>query len=83
MFFGESERNVRDLFQQAKVNKPAIIFLDELDGVCPSRDGAAGSPVYAAITTTFLGEMDNLTPGQVFVFGATNRVSYISKFYAL
>lgn len=38
-WFGESGNNIRKLFREAKAFKPAIIFLDELDGVCPSREG--------------------------------------------
>lgn len=78
-WFGESNTNVRNLFARAKTLKPSIIFLDELDGICPERNNSASSVAYNSIVATLLGEMDNLPVGQVFVFGATNRVETVDS----
>jgi len=37
-YFGESSRKIRDLFNEAKSQSPAVIFFDEIDGLCPSRE---------------------------------------------
>ena len=43
MYIGESERNIRELFQRAKVNSPCIIFFDELDALAPARGNRSDS----------------------------------------
>ena len=37
MYIGESEKNVRDIFEKARTNAPCIIFFDELDSLVPKR----------------------------------------------
>jgi transitional endoplasmic reticulum ATPase len=73
MWLGESEKQVARLFAQARANAPAIIFLDEIDALLPSRSG--GINMYSdKIVNQFLHEMDGLNRnGRVFVVGATNR----------
>jgi len=73
MWFGESSANLRKLFKEAIDSKPSIIFFDELDGLCPKRDGQSHE-AYNSVVTTLLGLMDSLPPGEVFVIGATNRL---------
>jgi len=41
-YFGETEQNIKRLFQDAHENQPTLIFLDELDALCPPRDGKSG-----------------------------------------
>jgi len=75
MYVGESEKNVRDVFERARENLPCIIFFDELDALAPARGkGADSSQVMDRITATLLSEIDGLgkKPG-LFVIGATNR----------
>lgn len=76
-YFGESSLNLREVFAEAIQNKPSVIFFDELDGLCPSRDKPHMTEAYVTIVTTMLGLMDELPRGQVFVIGATNRMSDI------
>lgn len=70
---GESERQLSLLFEEAKKNKPSIIFFDEIDGLAPVRHSKTEQS-HAALVATFLALMDGLEDrGQVVVIGATNR----------
>ncbi|KAK9853642.1 hypothetical protein WJX84_007609, partial [Apatococcus fuscideae] len=75
-FAGDAERTLRLLFQEAQRRAPAIIFLDELDGLAPARavrEGGADQ-TYASLVSTLLSLMDGLHDrGHVIVIGATNR----------
>lgn len=80
MWFGESEANVRDVFDKARSASPCVLFFDELDSIARSRGdsssdaGGAGDRVMNQLLT----EMDGINPGkQVFVVGATNRPDII------
>ncbi|KAJ3554581.1 hypothetical protein NM688_g3028 [Phlebia brevispora] len=78
MYIGESEANVRRVFQRARDAKPCVIFFDELDSVAPKR-GAHGDSggVMDRIVSQLLAELDGVAAGEsgadVFVIGATNR----------
>src|SRR5829696_75992 len=69
---GESERNIRQLFERARENRPAIVFIDEIDAIAGRRGDALG--VHDSHVNQLLAEIDGVT-GQrgVFVIGATNR----------
>ncbi|KAJ3028219.1 UNVERIFIED_CONTAM: peroxisomal assembly protein [Siphonaria sp. JEL0065] len=78
MYIGESEANVRRIFQQARNAKPCVIFFDELDSVAPKRGekGDSSGGVMDRIVSQLLAELDNVGGsggGDVFVIGATNR----------
>jgi transitional endoplasmic reticulum ATPase len=68
---GESERNIRQLFDRARENRPSIIFIDEIDAIA-GRRGSIES--HDSHVNQLLSEIDGVT-GQrgVFVVGATNR----------
>lgn len=73
MYIGESEKNVRQIFQKAKDASPCIIFFDELDSVAPKRGANSdSSSVMDRIVSQLLAELDAI-PQDVFVIGATNR----------
>ncbi|KAF9214951.1 peroxisomal assembly protein [Podila verticillata] len=78
MYIGESEANVRRVFQRARDAKPCVIFFDELDSVAPKRGekGDSGG-VMDRIVSQLLAELDGMNGGEgsgdVFVIGATNR----------
>jgi peroxin-6 len=78
MYIGESEANIRRVFQRARNAKPCVIFFDELDSVAPKR-GAHGDSggVMDRIVSQLLAELDGMTSedgaSDVFVIGATNR----------
>jgi transitional endoplasmic reticulum ATPase len=69
---GESERNIRQLFERARENRPSIVFIDEIDAIAGRRGDALG--VHDSHVNQLLAEIDGVT-GQrgVFVIGATNR----------
>lgn len=76
MFVGVGASRVRDLFGKAKKNPPAIIFIDEIDGVGGTRSGidAGGGREYQQTTNQILSEMDGFeVNANVVVLGATNR----------
>ncbi|XP_037092413.1 ATPase family AAA domain-containing protein 2-like [Pollicipes pollicipes] len=72
-WFGESESNLRDLFEAAKANQPSVIFFDELDALAPARNSQQDH-VYTTIVGALLTLLDGLEDRQqVVVIGATNR----------
>lgn len=75
--YGESEERLRNMFQHAKQNSPAILFVDELDSIAPKREEVSGE-VELRIVSQLLSLMDGLSSrGKVVVLGATNRVNAI------
>lgn len=74
---GESERQLRLLFEQAQQMKPSIIFFDEIDGLAPVRS-TKQDQIHASIVSTLLALMDGLSDrGEVIIIGATNRIDAI------
>ena len=72
-FYGESEQRLREIFEQAKKNAPAIIFIDEIDAIAPKRDEVMGE-VERRVVAQLLALMDGLeSRGDVIVIAATNR----------
>lgn len=75
-FYGETEASLRRIFAEALRRRPSVIFIDELDALCPRRDGAP-SDVDKRVVASLLTLMDSLSSegsaGQVLVLGATNR----------
>jgi transitional endoplasmic reticulum ATPase len=75
-FLGEAERAVADLFDQARLAAPCILFFDEIDAVAPARGSA--DPALARVVAQLLVEIDGITAARgVFLLGATNRVEAI------
>ncbi|MCX7750163.1 MAG: CDC48 family AAA ATPase [Candidatus Bipolaricaulota bacterium] len=76
-FYGESEGRLREIFEQAEKNAPAIIFIDELDSIAPRRAEVTGE-VERRVVAQLLTLMDGLKERRnVIVIGATNRVEAI------
>ncbi|XP_059206069.1 ATPase family AAA domain-containing protein 2-like isoform X3 [Centropristis striata] len=74
---GESERQLRLLFEQAFKMRPSIIFFDEIDGLAPVRSSRQDQ-IHSSIVSTLLALMDGLdSRGEVVVIGATNRLDAI------
>jgi transitional endoplasmic reticulum ATPase len=76
-FYGQSEENLRKIFDDAKENSPSIIFIDELDSIAPKRGEVTGE-VERRVVAQLLSLMDGLERrGETIVIGATNRVNDI------
>ncbi len=76
-FYGESEKKIRDIFDEAEKNAPSIIFIDEIDAIAPKREEVQGE-VERRVVSQLLTMMDGLnTRGRVIVIGATNRLNSI------
>ncbi|XP_022452150.1 ATPase family protein 2 homolog isoform X4 [Delphinapterus leucas] len=75
-FYGETEARLRQIFAEATLRHPSIIFIDELDTLCPKREGAQNE-VEKRVVASLLTLMDGIgsegSEGQVLVLGATNR----------
>jgi transitional endoplasmic reticulum ATPase len=72
-FYGESEKKVREVFDEAEKNAPSIIFIDEIDSIAPKREDVQGE-VERRVVSQLLTMMDGLNArGKVVVIGATNR----------
>ncbi len=72
-FYGESEKRIREIFEEAEKNAPSIIFIDEIDSIAPKREDTYGE-VERRMVAQLLANMDGLkSRGKVVVIGATNR----------
>jgi transitional endoplasmic reticulum ATPase len=72
-WYGESEKQLRDIFAEAEKNAPSIIFIDEIDAIAPKREEVTGE-VERRVVSQLLTLMDGLKGrGQVVVIAATNR----------
>ena len=80
MWFGESEANVRDVFDKARAAAPCVMFFDELDSIAKARGGSSGDAGGASdrVLNQILTEMDGMNAKKnVFIIGATNRPDQI------
>jgi len=76
-FYGESEKKIRDIFEEAEKNAPSIIFIDEIDSIAPKREDSSGE-VERRVVSQLLTMMDGLqSRGKVVIIGATNRPNSI------
>jgi len=80
MWFGESEANVRELFEKARGAAPCVLFFDELDSIARARGSSSGDAGGAGdrVINQILTEMDGMgSKKSVFIIGATNRPDII------
>jgi transitional endoplasmic reticulum ATPase len=73
-FYGESEARLRSVFEEAKANAPAILFIDEIDAIAPKREELGGEKqVERRVVAQLLALMDGLeSRGELVVIAATN-----------
>lgn len=75
-YYGESEGELREIFEEAEENAPTVIFFDELDSIAPGREDSG--EMERRIVAQLLSLMDGLEAREeVIVVGATNRVDAI------
>jgi transitional endoplasmic reticulum ATPase len=81
MWFGESERNIRDLFAEARRNAPSVLVFDEFDAIAGQREGQGpdrGTRAGNAVVAQILTEMDGFRPDvPMLIVGTTNRLDII------
>ena len=76
-YYGESEEKLREVFEEAEENAPAIVFIDELDSIAAKREEAGGD-VERRVVAQLLSLMDGLEErGRITVIAATNMVDEI------
>lgn len=78
-YVGESEKQLKLLFAEARANAPTIVFVDEFDALSPVRDGATQAT--SSVVNQLLQEIDGLerTTDCVVVLAATNRLDRIDS----
>jgi AAA family ATPase len=62
-YHGETEERVRAVFEEARRREPCIIVLDEVDAICPRREGGEGGEVERRVVATLLTLMDGMSEG--------------------
>jgi SpoVK/Ycf46/Vps4 family AAA+-type ATPase len=74
MYFGQSERNLHELFETARRKAPCVLFLDEVDALGQKRTNARYQPLWRSVVAQLLNEMDSVSADNegVFILGATN-----------
>jgi len=71
--YGESEKRLRDVFEEAAKAAPSIVFIDEIDSIAPKRSGTPGE-AEKRLVAQLLTLMDGLHTGSnIVVIAATNR----------
>src|SRR4051812_27845791 len=77
--YGESEKRLRDIFEQAAAEAPSIIFIDEIDSIAPKRGQSSGE-AEKRLVAQLLTLMDGLEPRQnTVIIAATNRPEAIDE----
>ena len=77
--YGESEKKLRELFEEAAKNAPSIIFIDEIDSIAPKRGQVTGE-AEKRLVAQLLTLLDGIEPRQnLVVIAATNRPEAIDE----
>ena len=76
-YVGETSKNIDNIFREAEKNAPSIIFIDEIEGLLPSRSNlgtsSSASVGHNQAVNTFLENMNNCSERGIFVITATNE----------
>ena len=76
--YGESEKRLREVFEEAERSAPAIVFIDEIDSIAPKRERVSGE-AEKRLVAQLLTLMDGLTKSNIVVIAATNRPDAIDE----
>jgi len=80
MWFGESEANVREVFDKARAAAPCVLFFDELDSIGTSRGSGGAGGASDRVMNQLLTEIDGVgAKKNVFFVGATNRPELLDE----
>ncbi|AXN43397.1 ATP-dependent zinc metalloprotease FtsH [Mycobacterium marinum] len=73
-WFGDSERSIRAVFDNARRNAPCVLFFDEVDALGHRRSALSGSAGLRTVVNSILEELDSAASSNdgVYVLGATN-----------
>ncbi len=72
--FGQSEKNLRDIFEEARDYQPSIVFIDEIDSIAQTRLSGESAKWYATVVNQLMSLMDGIREyGNVTVLATTNR----------
>ncbi len=79
VWVGTTEKNIHNMFELARHNTPAILFVDELDALGGARGIETGAKTYAQATNVFLTELDGVSTSNdnILVLGATNAPWFV------
>lgn len=78
-FYGDTDKNIRMLFSEARSKSPSVILFDEIDGLCPVRNHKQ-EQVHNSVVTSLLAEIDGLDDranNKIIIIATTNRVDQI------
>lgn len=80
-YYGESEANLRDIFSEAKRKEPSIIFIDQIDILCPKCQDNSLEIERRVLSTllTLMDDLNNDTTARVFVIGVTNQPDFMDE----
>jgi len=77
-YYGESEENIREVFEDASKLQPSIIYFDEIDSIAQSRSGDENLRFDARLVNQLLTLMDGIEDyGNIRIIASTNRVELI------
>lgn len=79
VWLGQSQKNIRDIFAQAKKKAPAVLFIDELDSIGFHRSDINTHTDQKATINQLLIELNNIQASDVIVIAATNFMSSIDN----
>ncbi|AFZ25113.1 AAA+ family ATPase [Cylindrospermum stagnale PCC 7417] len=79
MWIGQSQKNLRDIFAQAKKKAPSVLFIDELDSIGFNRNDDNAHTDQKATINQLLIELNNIKDSDVIVIAATNYLSGIDS----
>jgi transitional endoplasmic reticulum ATPase len=72
--FGQSEQNLRKIFEEAREHQPSVIFIDEIDSIAQTRLAGESAKWYATVVNQLLSLMDGIRDyGNITVLASTNR----------
>lgn len=79
-FHGESEENIRNVFEEARVLQPSIIYFDEIDSIAQNRSGDETLRLDARVVNQLLTLMDGIEDyGNIRIIASTNRAELIDE----